>query len=134
MRAIKIILEKGDNEWWGRTEELDGLAVSFGKNRKELEENLRESVQLYLEENPREQSKKNLSPEQIAFSYSVDLEAFFEKIPELKISHIAKRAGINPSLVRQYAKGLKYPSIEQAEKIENAVRELAKELLELTSI
>lgn len=124
--TIKIIIEKGDNEIWGRAENLSGLAVSSAKNMKQLEKNLREALQLYFEENPQE-----LPASDFTYSYSVDMKSFFEKIPALKITHIARKAGINSSLVRQYSVGLKYPSLEQAAKIESAVRALAQEFLRL---
>jgi transcriptional regulator with XRE-family HTH domain len=59
---------------------------------------------------------------------SYDLQAFFEEFNELEISSIAERAGLNPSLVRQYATGSKYPSADQAKKIESALHSLAKKL------
>ena len=39
------------------------------------------------------------------------LEAFFNKIDELKISSIAKKANLQESLMRQYASGNKYPPL-----------------------
>jgi DNA-binding transcriptional regulator YdaS (Cro superfamily) len=35
---------------------------------------------------------------------------------------IAALAGMNPSLIRQFAAGIKYPSREQVEKIERALQ------------
>jgi hypothetical protein len=36
---------------------------------------------------------------------------------------------MNPSLVRQYASGVKYPSHEQREKLRLAIKKIAKELM-----
>jgi hypothetical protein len=47
---------------------------------------------------------------------------------EVKISVIAKRAGINPGLMRQYSSGIKHPSKERAKQIEGAIHKLADEL------
>jgi hypothetical protein len=41
---------------------------------------------------------------------------------------IAEPAGMNPGLLRQYASGVKFPSVAQAQKVEDAIQELAKEL------
>ncbi len=50
----------------------------------------------------------------------------------LNISSIAKRAGMNPGLLRQYASGVKHPSREQAKKIEDSIHKIANELREVT--
>ncbi len=42
----------------------------------------------------------------------------------------AKYAGMNATLLRQYAAGVKNPSLEQAKKIEKALHILADELRE----
>ena len=59
---------------------------------------------------------------------SYDLQAFFKEFKEIKISSLAESAEVNPSLLRQYASGSKYPSIDQAKKIEIAVHALAEKL------
>jgi hypothetical protein len=38
-----------------------------------------------------------------------DLQTFFEEHDYLKVSSIAKHAGLNPGLVRQYSSGVKHP-------------------------
>ncbi len=54
--------------------------------------------------------------------------SLFKEYNEIKITSIAANANLNPSLLRQYATGNKYPSAEQAKKIESAVHDLAKKL------
>ena len=46
------------------------------------------------------------------------------------ITKVAKRAGINPGLLRQYASLVKHPSATQAKKLENTIHQLADELKE----
>ena len=62
------------------------------------------------------------------FNISFDLQAFFKEFKEIKISSLAVSAKLNPSLLRQYASGSKFPSVDQAKKIELAVHALAKKL------
>lgn len=64
----------------------------------------------------------------MTFDLRYDLQAFFQDHDYLKITAIAKRANMNPGLLRQYASGVKYPSLEQAKRIEDAIHDLAKEL------
>ena len=40
--------------------------------------------------------------EQVRFSFKYDLVSFFDYFSFLNVSEIAKKAGINPSLMRQY--------------------------------
>ena len=58
----------------------------------------------------------------------LDFKTFFEEFDYLKVNAIAKRAGINNSLITQYVKGIKNPSAKQMDRILFAIREIAKEL------
>lgn len=49
----------------------------------------------------------------------------------IKISAVAKEAGMNPTLLRQYLSGIKRPSTEQALKVQNALHRVAQRLLEV---
>lgn len=60
-----------------------------------------------------------------------DLSAFFEVFDDVKVTGIARRAGINPSLVRHYVVGSKYPSPQQAKRLESAIHELGDKLREV---
>ena len=65
---------------------------------------------------------------EVVFDYSYDVSAFFENFDFLNQTKIADLSGINPSLLRQYASGVKHPSAQQAKKIEIVIHKLAKEL------
>ena len=49
----------------------------------------------------------------------------------LKVSAVAKEAGMNPTLLRQYLSGIKHPSPEQALRVQNALHRVAQRLLEV---
>lgn len=49
----------------------------------------------------------------------------------VKIGAVAKEAGMNPTLLRQYLSGIKHPSNEQVLKIQNALHRVAQRLLEV---
>jgi DNA-binding transcriptional regulator YdaS (Cro superfamily) len=57
-----------------------------------------------------------------------DVQTFFKSQDFLNISAFAKKAGINPSLLRQYASGTKQPSAQQVERIKTAILTIAEEL------
>ncbi|MEO5910044.1 MAG: helix-turn-helix transcriptional regulator [Pelobium sp.] len=62
------------------------------------------------------------------FEIQFDISALFKKFDYLNISKVADRAGINPSLLRQYVSQVKNPSEVQAKKLENTLHILADEL------
>ncbi len=64
-----------------------------------------------------------------SFTYLLNLKNIFHLLPEIKVSNIAEKANINPSLLRQYKTGKAKASEEQAKKVLNAMHELGKELL-----
>ena len=64
--------------------------------------------------------------------YVMNIPSLFKLLPELKISSIAKKAGINESLMRQYASGKANASEERAKIIENAIHELGQELISVS--
>jgi hypothetical protein len=120
LQIINIVLtiERSDNQFWGRVEHDDNLIVESADSVKELIIKMKSLLQDF----------NDLQPETVNFEINYDLTAFFELHNYLKISKIAELAGINPSLVRQYASGIKNPSIEQTKRIEVAVHSLAKQL------
>ena len=129
---IEVIIEKNEEHFWGRIENKGFMPTGQGETVQALLQNIKDSIQDYIEHEGKEDkfwSKVDVN--NIEFNISYDLQAFFEEFNELKISSIAERAGLNSSLVRQYATGSKYPSAEQAKKIESALHSLAKKLQEV---
>lgn len=52
----------------------------------------------------------------------------FKQVKYITIEGVAERAGMNKSLLRQYAKGIKDPSQKQIERINEALTSLGNEL------
>ncbi len=62
----------------------------------------------------------------------MDIESLFEWFSGvLTKSGISRLTGMNQSLVSQYASGIKTPSNKQSKKIERALHDFGKELLEI---
>lgn len=57
-----------------------------------------------------------------------ELYTFFKSFPEINVSKLARRMGISQSLMASYICGVKKPSAERLKEIENAVRNLGREL------
>jgi hypothetical protein len=52
-----------------------------------------------------------------------------ETFSALKVNAIAKEAGMNATLLRQYLSGIKRPSLEQARRVQDALHRVAERLL-----
>ena len=52
-----------------------------------------------------------------------------ETFEAVKVSAVAKEAGMNPTLLRQYLSGIKHPSREQALRVQDALHRVAQRLL-----
>jgi hypothetical protein len=134
---VELIIEKGADG-----DGLDGRVILGGSiiigqadNLEELIPTMKELV-VDLASNELKEVKKwePLREGKVEFDIQYDLVAFFSAFNYLIISEVAKKAEMNPSLVRAYSKGIKYPSERQVKKIEEAVHNLAKQLGEVTLI
>ncbi len=54
-----------------------------------------------------------------------------ETFDAVKVGAVAKEAGMNPTLLRQYLSGVKRPSPEQARRVQDALHRVARRLLEV---
>lgn len=107
-------------------------AISAGDNLLELERNLLEVIGLYksfMAEKGEPVAK--LLEDSVEFEYQMQLPEFSGFFDSVKQSSLARLAGIHPSLLRQYVRGLKYPGPKQAGKIELAIHELGRKLLQV---
>lgn len=128
---LTIILEKGEKVIWGRIDDIPNfLPTTFGQNTQEITDNLKMLITDHYihEKNP---FFDNIVVDTIEFDYAYDVSAFFAEFDAVKINSIAKKAGLNQGLVRQYVASIKHPSKQQVEKIQKAVHELGKQLIEV---
>jgi len=114
---MKLIVEKSkDGTFWGRVTVGDNLIVEESTSIEELRENLKKTILAF-----HGVRVKN-------FTIHYDIQLFFEEFDFLKITNIAKLSGINGSLMRQYATGLKFPSDRQLLKIEKTIHDLGEKM------
>lgn len=120
MSKYKLIIEKNKDGYWSQVEKLPNV-FSSGDSIPNLIENTKEAIELYLSETGREIKRIN-------FELVMDIQEFFKINEFINISCLAKRIGINSSLLRQYSKGIKFPSIEQVARIEKEIKQIGREL------
>ena len=121
MKTYKLIIEKNKDGFWGSLDKLPGV-FSHGSTLDELQTNMNEAIELHFEDLDKPCPKYK-------FELVMDIQEFFEINDFINISKLAKRIGMNSSLLRQYSKGIKYPSLNQVSKIEKTIKEIASELL-----
>lgn len=114
--TIQLVLEKEGGKLWGRVSHDENLIVDSATTLQALEKKIRKLLKDFHQ------------VEDVKFEYAYDLTVFFEEFSFLNQSKIAELSGINASLLRQYASGVKNPSDAQAKKIQAAVRALAMRL------
>jgi hypothetical protein len=80
----------------------------------------------------------NLAFEEIGFNYSIDelqfeydLESFFDFYKVINAKALSERIGMNQSLLAQYIKGFKKPSVIQTRRILQGVQQIGRELSEV---
>ena len=128
-----IIIEPGDGEMWARIDAPYTLLTTVGKTVEEVTHNLKDLIQDHLDHEGKTQVEwQGVKVEDIKFEYVYDLTELFDVLSAVKINSIADLAGINQSLMRQYASGVKYPSPQQAKRIQEAVHQLGKKLMEVS--
>ena len=120
MNKYKLIIEKNSDGYWGQVEELSTV-FSSGETVAELIENSIEAIGLFFEES-------NTEIPSIEFELVMDIQEFFKINEYINITSLAKRIGMNSSLLRQYSKGIKYASLDQVAKIEKAIKQIGVEL------
>lgn len=100
---------------------VDNLIVESASSVPELEHKMKALLKDWHQ----------LEPKQISFDLQYDNAGLFDEKKFLNAAVIAERAGINKSLMRPYASGIKFPSYERAKQIEQVIHELGKEMIDI---
>jgi hypothetical protein len=119
--TLTFLVDVDVNGYGAYSQYRDKYMCTRGDDEEELMDNILEAANLALEDEGME-----LVREDIRLKYS--LVYFFKEYKSLNASGLARRIGMNPSLLAQYATGKKSPSKKQVDRIMRGVRELGKEL------
>lgn len=104
-KVLVTISQASDGSFWCHTEsDVYGCGLNgAGATVKAAKEDLA----VCLEDARQECVEQGGEAYEVEFRYQYDLQSFFDYFSFLNVSEIAKRAGINPSLMRQYTRGIK---------------------------
>ena len=122
---LRMVVEKTDT---GFSAFSDNYPIfTTGRTIPELLQNALEAANLYFED-------ENIELRQQDIKLELDFKQFFDYYNILNSSILAKRIGMNPTLLSQYVRGHKKPSDEQTEKILSGIHQIGQELSEINLI
>jgi predicted RNase H-like HicB family nuclease len=125
-KKIEITVEKTDTGFSAYANDLS--VFSTGKDISELYVHLVEAINLLLEEDG--EGVISLSD----LKLNLDLKQFFQYYKVLNARFLARRIGMNPTLLSQYVRGVKRPSPKQTEIIIQGIQGIGRELSDLRFI
>jgi hypothetical protein len=120
---IKIIVEKTKTGFSAYAEKQNIFSV--GGTIQELKYNMLEAVNLFYSKDEKDIGEKDLY-------FKLDLPQFFEFYKVLNAKAISERIGMHQSLLAQYISGIKKPSAIQLSRIQNGIREIGQELVNVS--
>lgn len=119
---IVLIVEKTDTGFSAYAS--DYPIFTTGSSIPEILDNAYEAATLYFED-----QNIKVTPDHIRFE--VDFQQFFQYYRVLNAKFLAKRIGMNPTLLSQYVQGKKKPSDKQRDKILLGIHRIGQELSEI---
>ena len=120
---IKLIVEKTKTGFSAYAEKQNIFSV--GGTIQKLKYNMLEAVNLFYSEDGKEVGEKDLF-------FELDLPQFFDFYKVLNAKAISERIGMHQNLLAQYISGIKKPSSIQLSRIQNGIREIGQELVNVS--
>lgn len=129
-KRVKAIISKSGT---GFVIMMDGfdLAMSYGDTLEEAMADFEKFPEEYIEVS-REAGKEipaELNNGDLEFEYVYDLSGFFKQFSFISASVLARKLGINETLMRRYKSGCACVGEQQKKKILNGIHSIGKELL-----
>lgn len=126
-QKVTIIVEKAADGGYSCfvREDLQGFGLSgYGDTAKEAISDL----MVTYGEIKEIRAESGIETPQLDFTFRYDMQSFFNYFSYLNITKIGELAGINPSLLRQYASGAANASQKQYDKIKKAINHIIQDL------
>lgn len=124
MKTVEVIVEHAGKNFSAYIE--GAPIITVGNDMREIEDNISEAIQLYLEDNP--------NPVELLFGkfelkFKIDAATFINYYSNIFTKAALSRiTGINERQLWHYAAGVHKPRKTQLEKIQNGIKALTKEL------
>ncbi len=95
--------------------------ATTGKTLPELKANILEALNLYF-------TKQHKQVRESDLKITLDLPQFFAFYKVINAKALSERIGMNQSLLAQYIKGIKKPSLSQTARILKGIQQVGREL------
>ena len=118
-KKIKLVVEKTDTGFSAFSEKY--TVFTTGQSFTELLNYAVEAMNIYLVDHGRLITAENIE-------FEIDLKQFFQYYRVINSKFLAKRIGMNETLLSQYVNGRKKPSATQTSKILSGIQEIGREL------
>ena len=122
---IVMIVEKTKTGYSAYAENYPVYTV--GKTLEELKSQIIDALNLYFDNTKKPIEEKDLK-------ITLDLPQFFEFYKVINAKALSERIGMNQSLLAQYIKGHKKPSINQTKRILKGIQQIGNELATVSFI
>ena len=117
MKTVEVIVEHAGKNLSAYIE--GAPVITVGNDMKEIEDNMKEAIELYLEDNP--------NPCEVKFK--IDAATFINYYSSIFTKAALSRiTGINERQLWHYAAGVHKPRRQQLEKIQKGIQSLSREL------
>lgn len=124
MKQIEVIVEYGEKNLSAYIK--DAPIITVGSNLKEIESNMKEAVEFYLEDNP---NPCEIFRGEYELAFKVDAPTFINYYSGIFTKAALSRiTGINERQLWHYAAGVHKPRRSQLEKIQRGIDLLSREL------
>jgi len=124
-KKFRFVVEKTDTGFSAYCR--DYSVYTTGQSFTELLSHAVEAMNLFLSEKGSQVTKANVE-------FEIDIPQFFQYYRVINSKFLARRIGMNESLLSQYVNGLKKPSAAQTNRILTGIREIGQELSNLNFI
>jgi hypothetical protein len=105
-----------------------GSAPRSGRGGRKFESSYPDYLLSLYEEIKKDRLQEGKQMPEITFEWRYDLQSFFNYFSVLNVSELARKSGINASLLRQYRNGLAKASESQYDKIRKCIHQIGHEL------
>jgi len=103
----------------------DYPVYTTGCNMTEVTDNMKEAFSLYF---------NKIKSDDLNISVQIDFKQFFQYYKVLNSKVLAKKIGMNPTLLSQYVRGHKKPSEKQRRRILYGINKIGHELADITAL
>lgn len=131
-KLVTAIIEASKTGFGIYSDDLPGI-TGYGKSIEEAKADMQSAIEDVLEAYKEDGTKsmKELNSGNLEFVYKYDVKSLFKYFGMLDATNLARKIGLNPSLLRQYKTGVTVAGPKQKERIEKGLHALGRELLSI---